>query len=43
VEWYLYGPLPKLCPLISISNQDGRQANTEKMGDEILIAIATIV
>jgi hypothetical protein len=23
VEWYLYGPLPKLCPLIPTSNQDG--------------------
>ena len=26
VERYLYGPLPKLCPLILISNHDGRQA-----------------
>ena len=26
VEWYLYGPLPKLCPLIPTSNQDGHQA-----------------
>ena len=37
VEWYLYGPLPKLCPLISTSNQDGRQAKNRKKGDEILI------
>jgi hypothetical protein len=26
VEWSLDGPLPKLCPVISTSNQDGRQA-----------------
>jgi hypothetical protein len=37
VEWYLYGPLPKLCPLIPTSNQDGRQAKNRKRGDEILI------
>jgi hypothetical protein len=38
VEWSLDGPLPKLCPVISTSNQDGRQAkNRKKMGDEILI------
>jgi hypothetical protein len=27
VEWSLDGPLPKLCPVIPTSNQDGRQAN----------------
>jgi hypothetical protein len=37
VEWSSDGPLPKLCPVISISNQDGRQAKTRKKGDEILI------
>ena len=37
VEWYLYGPLPKLCPLIPTSNQDGHQAKNRKRGDEILI------
>ena len=26
VEWSLYGPLPKLCPVITTSNQDGHQA-----------------
>jgi hypothetical protein len=26
VEWSLDGPLPKLCPVIMTSNQDGRQA-----------------
>jgi hypothetical protein len=25
VEWSLDGPLPKLCPVIPTSNQDGRQ------------------
>jgi hypothetical protein len=37
VEWSLDGPLPKLCPVIPTSNQDGRQAKNRKMGDEILI------
>ena len=32
VEWYLYGPLPKLCPLIQTSNQDGHQAKNRKKG-----------
>jgi hypothetical protein len=32
VEWYLYGPLPKLCPLIPTSNQDGHQAKNRKKG-----------
>ena len=27
VEWSLHGPLPKLCPVIPISNQDGLLAN----------------
>ena len=37
VEWSLDGPLPKLCPVIPISNQYGRQAKNRKKGDEILI------
>jgi hypothetical protein len=28
-------PLPKLCPVIPTSNQDGRQAKNRKRGDEI--------
>jgi hypothetical protein len=28
----LDGPLPKLCPLIPTSNQDGRQAENRKKG-----------
>ena len=32
VEWYLYDPLQKLCPLIPTSNQDGRQAKNRKKG-----------
>jgi hypothetical protein len=36
VEWSLDGPLPKLCPVISTSNQDDRQAKNRKRGDEIL-------
>jgi hypothetical protein len=31
----LDGPLPKLCPVIPISIQDGRQAKNRKKGDEI--------
>jgi hypothetical protein len=31
----LDGPLPKLCPVIPTSNQDGRQAKNRKKGDEI--------
>jgi hypothetical protein len=26
LKWFLDGPLPKLCPVIPTSNQDGRQA-----------------
>jgi hypothetical protein len=38
VEWSLDDPLPKLCPVIPTSNQDGRQAkNRKKGGGEILI------
>jgi hypothetical protein len=40
---FLDGPLPKLCPLIPISNQDGRQAQNRKRGDEILIVHAALV
>jgi hypothetical protein len=29
---FLDGPLPKLCPLIPTSNQDGRQAENRKKG-----------
>jgi hypothetical protein len=31
--WFnLDGPLPKMCPLIPISNQDGNQAQNRKKG-----------
>jgi hypothetical protein len=30
----LDGPLPKLCPVIPISNQDGRQAKNREKGNE---------
>jgi hypothetical protein len=33
VEWSLDGPLPKLCPMIPISKQDGRQAKNRKRDD----------
>jgi hypothetical protein len=32
VEWSLDGPLPNWCPVIPISNQDGRQAKNRKRG-----------
>ena len=32
VEWFLDGPLSKLCPVIPTSNQDGRQAKNRKKG-----------
>jgi hypothetical protein len=32
VEWSLDGPLPKLCQVIPISNQDGSQAKNRKKG-----------
>jgi hypothetical protein len=32
VEWSLDGPLPKMCPVIPTSNQDGRQAQNRKKG-----------
>jgi hypothetical protein len=32
VEWSLDGSLPKLCPVIPISNQDGHQAKNRKKG-----------
>ena len=32
VEWSLDGPLPKLCPVIQTSNQDGHQAKNRKKG-----------
>jgi hypothetical protein len=35
VEWSLHGPLPKLCPVIPTFNQDGRQAENRKKGNEI--------
>jgi hypothetical protein len=35
VEWSLDGPLPKLCPVIPTFNQDGRQSEKRKKGDEI--------
>ena len=37
MEWSLDDPLPKLCPVIPTSNQDGHQAKNRKRGDEILI------
>jgi hypothetical protein len=37
VEWSLDGPLPKLCPVIPTSNQDGRQAKNRKKWDEIFL------
>ena len=35
VEWSLDGSLPKLCPMIPTSNQDGRQAKNRKKEEEI--------
>ena len=32
VEWSMDGPLPKLCPVIPTSNQDGHQAKNRKKG-----------
>jgi hypothetical protein len=32
VEWSLDGALPKLCPVVPTSNQDGRQAQNRKKG-----------
>jgi hypothetical protein len=32
LKWSLDGPLPKLCPVIPTSNQDGRQAKNRKKG-----------
>ena len=32
LKWFLDGPLPKLCPVIPTSNQDGRQAKNRKKG-----------
>jgi hypothetical protein len=37
LKWFSGGPLPKLCPVITTSNQDGCQAQNRKRGDEILI------
>jgi hypothetical protein len=34
----LDGPLPKLCPVIPTSNQDGRQAKNRKKGGFFLSA-----
>jgi hypothetical protein len=36
VERSFDGPLPKLCPVILTSNQDGHQAKNRKRGDENL-------
>jgi hypothetical protein len=33
MEWSLDGPLPKLCPVIPTSSQDGRQAKNRKKGN----------
>jgi hypothetical protein len=35
VEWSLDDSLPKLCPVIPPSNQDGRQTENRKKGDAI--------
>ena len=32
VEWSFDGPLPKMCPVIPTSNQDGCQAKNRKKG-----------
>jgi hypothetical protein len=32
LKWFLDDPLPKLCPVITTSNQDGRQAQNKKKG-----------
>ena len=32
LKWFLDDPLPKLCPVIPTSNQDGRQAQNRKKG-----------
>jgi hypothetical protein len=32
VEWSMDGPLPKMCPVIPASNQDGHQAKNRKKG-----------
>jgi hypothetical protein len=32
VEWSLDGTLPKMCPVIPTSNQDGHQAKNRKKG-----------
>jgi hypothetical protein len=32
VEWSLDGLLPKMCPVIPTSNQDGREAKNRKKG-----------
>jgi hypothetical protein len=32
LKWFLDGPLPKLCLVITTSNQDGRQAQNRKKG-----------
>ena len=31
-KWFLDDPLPKMCPVIPTSNQDGRQAQNRKKG-----------
>jgi hypothetical protein len=41
VEWSLDGSLPKVCPVIPTSNQDGRQAKNTKMGKS-LVAISPV-
>jgi hypothetical protein len=37
VEWSLDGPLPKLCPVIQTSNQDGCQAKNRKIKFEFIL------
>jgi hypothetical protein len=35
VEWFLDGPLSKLCLVIPTSNQDGHQAKNKKKGKKL--------
>jgi hypothetical protein len=40
MEWFLDGPLPKLCPVIPTSIQDGRQAENRKKGGCVKLSSA---
>jgi hypothetical protein len=43
VEWSFDGPLPKMCPVIPISNQDGHQAENRKRGMKFELSIPALV